>query len=458
MPLPDPRKILSAGLFACAALWAGPGAAQDGLSVSVSNARLALMQLVTATGESGAARMMQDDGGAARDAIYLQSGEASLSELAATLAETHPDALTLDDGTATARLPIVVLQGAELTVGAGETLALDPEAGAFVLSLGRVVVDGAAILGAAGGADGFRPFLAGVGQDSLSLSDSSFTGLGFGDGAYSAGVSLTGRGLLGNGASAPISGNTFRDLRGVTVSGIDAPEIIDNDFEASRGTALRIDGGSGGRVAENLFAATGGAHALKISGTDHIAVARNRFEDGAGKAVRIDNEVNGVRFAENFVTGFAGTAITLAEGAGCVQLSYNVIAGNGGAGVKAERMGTLVFDGNVLSGNRGPGIALAEQRPGARSLLIRNTLADNRSGIRATGIEMLRLAQNDLDAQRPRLLSGDLDQITPAFLRAERGPGSADIAVRGVAAEAAPPLRHNAADRAIDACSEGGAA
>ena len=458
--MPDLIRLLRFWLLALVLAAPGAAMAQEAVSVSISNARLALIQFAIATGDSTATALMGASGDSPLNAIYLQAGIATLSQVAAELAGTEtPDALTTQGKTTTAHLPIVVLPGAKLTIGEFETLVLDRAAGAFVLSLGQVSVTGATVESAGSSnsvIERFRPFLAGIGQQSLILNDSVFEGLGFGEGVYNAGISLSGRGLLSGGEAAPIVGNLFRDIRGVALSGLDKPWIENNTFTDSRGIPLALSGGEGGHVSRNLFRGTGGAYALHVSDTSGLKISDNTFDRG-GKAVRIDDFARGILFAQNFATGFGGTAVTVAEDAGCVRLSHNVIADNDGGGVLAQDVGTLVLDGNVLADNRGVGISIAHQGVGASALLIGNTLQGNGTGIRGVALKELRLARNDLSDQMPRLLSGDLDQLTPVYLHESAGPDLPDIMVRGVSARPVQALRRDAAETAFEACKQEGA-
>ncbi|WP_306132369.1 right-handed parallel beta-helix repeat-containing protein [Roseivivax marinus] len=458
--------ILAASALTLHLVAAGPAVAQEEApSVSISNVRLALMQLVTATGDRAGPSLSPGTGAGSERAIYLQAGSTTLRALAAEVAGTDtPGALVRDGDTVTATLPIVVLQGAELTVGEGTRLVLDRAAGTFLLSFGRTSISGAEIVSGPqtdeanqDDATPVRPFLAGVGQGSLSVQDSTLSGLGYGEETYSAGVSLSGRGLFRGGDAAPMTGNTFRDLRGVVFSGVDAPVVENNTFESTRGTALRLSDGAGGAVRDNTFAGTAGDHALQVSNVAGLEIARNTFRNGAGKAVRVDDASRDVTLTENFATGFGGTAFTVAEGARCTRLSYNVVTGNDGGGIRADTAGALILDGNVIADNAGPGISIAAQPSDASALVVHNTLQDNMSGIRGTGLAEVRLARNDLSAQLPRILSGDLDQLTPTYLRAARDAADAraDIEIKGVSASPARALRRDAAESAFDACSQG---
>jgi len=451
------RPLTTAALAAALAVSATCAPAQDGPSVTISDARLAVTQL--AVGAGAALGALSQDAG---EAIYLQSGATTLDGLARAVADTGtPEALTAEDGALVARLPLVVLQGAELALEPGESLKLDRQSGSYLLSLGRVTIDGADV--SATGAEhpdlpAFRPFIAGVGQASLSLSGSRFAGLGYGDAGATAGVFVSGRGLLSGGTSDPLRDNSFDGLYGVTLSGIDTAELTGNRFTGMRGSALSIAATGPVTLRNNRFEDTGGAQALHLSGGGGHLLSGNLLEGGRGKGLRIDDGARDVTLEDNRVTGFGGSGVTLAEGAGCLLLRGNKVADNDGAGIRLREAGAFVLAGNEITGNAGPGIEVARQRPDTAGTVIGNRLAGNRRGVRGVGLARLHLARNDMGGQMPRLLSGDLDQMTGAWLRDSRADGASNLVVEGVAARFPAALRRDAADRAFDTCSQGGGA
>lgn len=456
--MPEPRAtIITAALPAAAlAAFATCAAAQEEPAVTISDARLAVTQLAVGTGAQLGA-LASGTG----EAIYLQSGSTTLDGLAGAVAGTDsPDALTRRDGALVASLPIVVLQGAELSIGRGDSLELDRQAGSFLLSLGRVTIDGAEI--SATGDEhpeiaGFRPFVTGVGQASLSISGSRLSGLGFEATPATAGVFIAGRGLLAGGTAQPLRGNSFDDLYGVSLSGLESARLTDNDFRSMRGTALSIADTGTVTVRDNRFEGTGGAQALHLSGGSGHRVSGNRMAGGNGKGLRIDDGARDVTVEGNRVTGFGGSGVTLAEGTRCLLLRNNTIAVNDGAGIRLSDIGAFVISGNRIAGNDGPGIEIARQRPDTAGTVIGNRLAGNRRGVRGIGLSRLQLARNDMNGQMPRLLSGDLDQLTGDWLRDTRADGASNLVVRGVAARFPAALRRDAAARAFEACQSGGA-
>ncbi|MCE0506959.1 right-handed parallel beta-helix repeat-containing protein [Roseivivax sp. GX 12232] len=450
------RHILAC---ASAALLPAMAAGQEAAApqVSIANARLAVMQLATGIGADVSDLV---EAGPER-AIYLQSGAATLADLdRATEEAGAPEAVTTRGAGYRLSLPVVVVQGAELSISEGEELTLDRRAGAFLLSLGETRITGARIA-AQGGAhpkiDGFRPFIAGVGRQSLAVRDSEIAHLGYGDAPHAAGLHIGGRGMLGRGEAGALSGNRFLGLRGVTLSGVDGFKITENRFQASTGTALHVRTGAEGVIAGNEILGTHGAQALHLSDVSRSEVRDNTLRRGGGKGLRVDNGAHGVALSGNTLADFEGTAVTLAERADCLRLSDNRITRNDGAGLALRGGGTLIAEGNRILDNDGPGIALHRQAPGASALLIRNRVAGNRVGIRGSEMTHVRLAMNDLSDQLPRLLGGDLDQLTPTVLKAGAGPARADVIVEGLAAREALALRRDAADRAFEACRSGGA-
>lgn len=453
MPLPDrltraaARAVLCLAAAAPAAGWAGDGAATGGgPAVSVSSARLALMQL--AAGSPGQVTDNAVLDRADQRAVYLTAGRATLADLDAATDQTDPEAIAERGGAYVARLPIVVLQGARLELGPKTRLALAPES--FLVSLGRVALDHATVIGRPA-RDGRRAFLAGSGAESLQVSGSYLAGLGYGDSALTGGLHLGGRGLLGGGTPAAFSGNTLADLHAVTFRGLDGLAVRHNTLRGTGGIAFRDTDGL--RLEDNDITGATGAYALRLAGTGGAAIRGNTIVSGAHHGLRIDDGARALEISGNRIGRLGGTALSIGEGAGCILLRGNRIADNRGPGITATGTGTVIAAGNTIRGNAGPGIALSRQAPGAASLLLDNTLAGNRSGIRGTGLAGLRLAGNDMAGQRPRLLSGDLDQFTPQLLRAAQGGGSAGLVIDGVRLGTPAARRRDLVERAFQTCS-----
>ncbi|MAM62971.1 right-handed parallel beta-helix repeat-containing protein [Maritimibacter sp. UBA3975] len=459
MRLPEPKPIarLLGALAFLATLATAPLAAQEAkgdVVLSSSSLRLALMQLATSV-DANVSDLIEAGPG---EALYVQSGTATLAELAdAADSEGVERAVVRTDSGFRLTRPLVVLQGARLDITEGQELTLDRTQGAFILALGAVSVEGAT-LRAEGtpydGIPGFKPFLAGVGQRSLSITDSTLSDLGYGGSAFTGGVFVGAQGLLGNGSANPLTGNDFSNLRSVTLSQLDDAVIRDNRFAFFRGSTLRMVDGADATITDNLFSGTRGAHALHLSGLRSAQITSNTFDFGGGKALRIDDNATRVTLADNDIAGFEGTAVTVAEGAGCVRIRNNTVAENIGGGIALDMAGTVILDENTIAANRGAGLAINGQPADSTAFVFANRFDGNRMGVRGTGLATVRLARNDLSDQMPRLLAGDLDQVTPTYLDAARGGARPDIVVDKVSARVSDSLRKDAAARAFAACGD----
>ncbi|SEN43500.1 right-handed parallel beta-helix repeat-containing protein [Palleronia pelagia] len=447
-----PEWLTRFGLAAALALpLAAPAVAQDEVRASVSGVRLALTQLATGGGVEIDSDLLAEarDG----DAIYLSAGDVTLAELDDLLdAKGHPDVLTRDADGFSAELPIVLLQGASLRLEAGDRLELSRGAGSYVLAFGQLAVDGATV---AAGPDihpeieGFRPFIAALGPQSLSLKNATLTGLGYGDRPYSAGLFLGGRGLMSFGSPAAMTGNDFKDMRGVVLQGLDGVNLSENTIDGARGTGLMLRDVDGGTLAGLSVRDTGGPQALHLSGVTGMGLVDIDLDGGQGKGLRVDDTSRAMRLSDVAVNGFDGSGATLAQGATCVLMQNVEIAGNNGAGLAMRGAGTAIVSDSRLVDNDGPGLMIDRQRPETRVLVTSSTFAGNRMGLRGTGLAEIRLHANDFRDQRPRLLSGDLDQMTPAFLRADTD----ELSVDGVRSLDPTPLRRDAAQAAFETCS-----
>jgi hypothetical protein len=456
----SPKPLLRAALL----LLIGASAVtaqQDGLpdptvTVSAGDVRLGLLQAALHAGTTGhdAIIAAQTEGG---EAIFLRSGSAGLADLMAALEDgTQPGSLRRAGDTFTAARPIVVMQGASLAIAPGETLRLDARGGAFVLSLGRIAVEGARI--EAVGIDpadplGFRPFVASLGTGDLVVRDGAIAGLGFPGAAMTSGLAHAARGLLRGPEPLTLTDVILDDVQGVTVLGGQGLDVSGSTFRDMRGTALSVSGAPETRIEANRFERGRGLHTIHVSGPDgQVRIARNVLSGGRHAGIRVSDGTAKLDLHGNRVSGYAGTAIRLDDGPACARVSGNLLEGNGGDGLAVRGGGPLAVDGNVIAGNGGAGISISQPEPRADMLVVHNLLAGNRTGLRGVMLGALRLAGNDFSDQRPRILSGDLAQTVPALLRASR-EGPVDLIVTHVVARPAPEaLPADAADRAFARC------
>ncbi|ROU03620.1 right-handed parallel beta-helix repeat-containing protein [Histidinibacterium lentulum] len=411
--------------------------------VEAGDIRLALAQIGIGAGSDGRTAIAAAQPVFGPGAVYLRQGRTDLDGLVDAAAAAGLDGVLFrEDGAVVARAPVVVLEGAALALGRGDRLTLAGEAGAFLLAFGALSIEGARV--AATGStedDAFRPFVASLGTGTMRVSRSSFEGLGFGAAPLTAGVAHVAEGLFRPPEPPWIGGSRFADVHGVAAVGANGLTVTGNSFVKPRGSALRIAESSDVRVLRNLVTDAQGTHALRLSGPGAgVEVRDNVLVGGHHAALRIDDGLSDVVLGGNVVADFAGPGAILAEGTGCVAVDRNLFRGNGGDGLSAMATGSLLVEGNAILGNGGNGVVLTAPEEHGATVLAANRVSGNRAGLRATSLGRLRLAGNDLTGQLPRLMTGDLAQLVPFYLREGRD-GAADIVVERVSARAAktPP-------------------
>jgi poly(beta-D-mannuronate) C5 epimerase len=427
------------------------------LQVVGSDVRLALTQMAMVVGSAGRTRIEVAQTPGDVGAIYVRSGSGTLAELyEATRGGPLEGALRREGRAYVAVRPIVVVQGAALTLGSGEVLELEGQSGAFLLSFGELAITGATVRAKAPdpeAEDPFRPFVASLGTGRIEVTDSLFQGLGSDIAPAASGLALASGSLFAPVGASSVRDSRFEDVQGLSVLGGVGVAVEGNRFERPRGVAIWTDGADDVEVRGNLVVGAEGPFALRLDGpaTD-LRVAGNVLVGGRHAGVRIADGAEGADLTGNVVTGFAGRAVVAEEGARCLRLSGNLIRDNGGDGVSTRDAGDVIVAGNVLTGNGGAGVSLVRPQTGAALLVADNLISDNRSGVRASGVEALRLSGNDLAGQMPRHLAGDLAQHTPLLLRESRGGGRASLLFQQVRAETMAPLVPEAADDAFSSC------
>ncbi|TFL16185.1 right-handed parallel beta-helix repeat-containing protein [Jannaschia formosa] len=433
-------------------------------TVSVGDLRLGLLQAALHVGPEGHDAIMAAQPDEAASAIFLRSGVATLAGLHAAVQDTELAAglrRTGEDGVFVATRPIVILQGASLKLVPGEELQLDAREGALLLSFGDLGIEGARVvaIGTDDEAPGaFRPFIASLGPATLTLTEAELSGLGFEGGPMTSGLAHVVRGLIQSREPLRLHDARLLDIHGATIIGGEGLEVLRAAFLGARGTALSVKSVASVRVEDSRFENGSGPYAIRIAEAgDAVALRRNSLLDGRHGGIRIEEGTFGARLSDNTILGFSGTAIALAEGAGCLRLDANLVRDNGGDGISARHTGSLVIDGNIVTGNGGAAISLSTPAPRAELLVSGNRIAGNRTGLRGVMLGALRLAGNDLSGQSPRILSGDLSQVVPALLRASRDE-PADLQIRHVRAWPAETKLPEAAESLAHArCGEAGA-
>lgn len=420
-----------------------------------SDLRLALTQVALASGSVGQARIAEAQSKDAPGAIFLRAGEASLAKLYELTRGTDLESVLRREGDAVvASRPIVVVQGASLWLGPGDVLEL--EDGAFLVSFGHLSMSGATIRADApplGQEDAFRPFVASLATGTLDVSWSVFVGLGSNVAPVASGLALSSGSLFAGDGTSVIRDNRFIDVHGLSVLDGDGAAVLDNRFDRPRGVAIWADGSDGVEIRGNLVVEAEGFFAARIDGpATGVTFADNVLVGGQHAGLRVASGAAAVDLRGNVLEGFAGRGLVAEGGASCLRIGGNLIRGNGGDGVSAQAIGDAIVTGNAVLGNGGAGVSLEHPLPEAELVVAGNQVADNRSGVRASAVGSLLLAENDLSNQLPRHLAGDLSQHTPLFLRESRGGVRPSLAFHAVQAEPAAPFTPEDAQAAFDAC------
>jgi hypothetical protein len=96
----------------------------------------------------------------------------------------------------------------------------------------------------------------------------------------------------------------------------------------------------------------------------------------------------------------------------CGLVENNILLDNLQKGVEVRKSDGLVARANLIAGNGNAGIWVSAQAPEAQTELRENVLVANGSGISAaTGAEIF-LARNNFARQLPKLLEGDIAQLS----------------------------------------------
>ncbi|MBU2981406.1 right-handed parallel beta-helix repeat-containing protein [Lentibacter algarum] len=400
-----------------------PNTPQD---VGTTNFRLMLTPLVqTYTGENAQA-VINAQGPRGPIAVSVRAGSVSLADVQAYSAALGMPPLL--DGTLTA--PVVVWPGATLRLNPGERMALSTGGGAFLLSMGRLEINGATIeaVGAKNThTPSFTPFVTVAGGGALQMQNATLRNLGFGDTAKFSGLSVAANLLTQSESKVSIKDSLFHGLKTVSIAGVSGVEISGNTFVNARNNTLNLLNAPATRISGNLF--TGGSHtnAIRIEkGSSRTVVADNIMLLGQRVAVLVDGASDNVALRDNIIWKRQGAGIKFLR-THCGAASGNIILDNRQKGIEVRKSDGTVLQGNLIAGNSSSGIWVSAQQPGARTALKNNLLVGNGSGLSAaTGAEIL-LSGNDFSGQLPRLLDGDIARLTHNIVKDLRGAKALDF-------------------------------
>lgn len=372
--------------------------------------RLVLTMIAQSYGSEDTYGVMAAQGGAEKKALVLQSGRATLADIARLLAEAGLQQAAVGAGLRL-DVPLIIWSGATLEMGPGDTLTLNRETGAFVANFGHLNMDGAEIAGTGGPnpvSASYQPFVITADGGTVRVHGSRIANMGFGPTLTFAGFSVM-RGVLHSAdRQNVISGTRIENLVSLTTNGAADIVIEGNRFRDMRGASLIVHRTLAATVRGNIFTGKMPTNAIRlIEGSAGGVVQGNVILGGKHAGILVGNGSTGARIANNIIWKRDGTGISMLR-TDCSTVSGNYVVDNRQKGIEVRvSLDTKVQRNTVLS-NHNAGIWVAGQPSGAQTWLDSNVLAANDAGIAGAIGESIHLAGNDFSNQFPQFLSGDL--------------------------------------------------
>jgi poly(beta-D-mannuronate) C5 epimerase len=380
---------------------------------------LVLSQVSLQTGSNHHIELKQAQADTARNVLLLRSGEWTLQSLARQLAqEDRPDVLVAGANGYMARLPLVVWQGAGLSLAAGEVLHLDAGTGSFILNSGTLRLEGATISGGGGAnaVEEFRPFVLTALGGRTVIENSRLTDLGFGERPFMRGVSFVSSPFFPRRTQFSIRNSRFDRVSSIEFSAVDGGLFDANLVTNAGSSGLRIDASRNTVVTDNVIAGSADHGIALAAGAGKIRIGGNLLAANQKSGLVASGGVVTSDISDNLIVGNAKSGVFL-NSVGCIDLSRNLLLRNGVWGIAAKRSFRVAFEDNVLISNRGPGLSIESSVfPDDTSRISGNRFIANISGVSADGFARLRFARNDFSTQRPILFSGALRAVTANYL------------------------------------------
>ncbi|WGW04288.1 NosD domain-containing protein [Tropicibacter oceani] len=353
------------------------------------------------------------------DALTFRSGVVTLDHIRQSLRDTGLQA-DMAPGHDTLRVPVILWEDTLLQLGPHDRLGLSRADGVFVISFGRVELDGARVFSVGGESPtskDFVPFVTIAGGGSLNARGASFDGLGFGNTPKFSGVSIVSHPLMPSTGNTRIADSHFENLVTVAMTGGEAAVITGNRFYNMRNNALMLANAVGAQVHGNLFFGDGPTNAVRVlAGSDDAVVRGNVLLEGDRSGILVQGQSTRVEVSGNVIWRRSGGAIKL-SGTRCGVVRGNVILNSRQKGIDIRSSDATQVHANTISGSGSAGIWVSAQPRQAVTYLSQNTLRGNGAGLStATGARLF-LAGNDFSNQFPRLIDGDLTLQNHAIVR-----------------------------------------
>ncbi len=397
---------------------------QPGAVVEMVDIRLLLTQIAIQAGARDHSAIVRAQEREDQDVILLRGGHVTLTDLL-SLSRGSPahDFVTRTPRGIVLTRPLAIWSDAGLGLEDDDRLILDRPSGSFLVNLGWLDVSGGAIVGglATNTAEpAFRPFVLTAGQGGITARAATFEALGFGGAAVFGGVAVVNNGLAAPRLASVIADSTLNDVTTLSLMGTKGAVLSANRVSASTGTAILVSHARDSVLAGNHLAELAGPQAIRVTaGASDVRISGNLLSGAARMGILIDGGSNDVAIENNLLVGSMTTGIAV-EAATCITIVDNLVAANGGAGIRLADTDDAFAVNNAILFNHGSGVLLRDQAAAARVRVGGNVLVGNRDGLRGATPGNPALEGNDLDGQMPRIFAGDLASRTVDWLRNRR--------------------------------------
>ena len=409
-------SIVRSGDFSTAAQDVRP-ATTRAVEMTRFNMRLALTPLSQAFGADDNSVVIAAQTTPDGTALVIKAGDAGFADLRAATGATEAGALTLTQ-------PLIIMDGASLTLNATEVVNLSRPDGAFIVNFGHLEMRGGTIAGT-GDANPlsrvFNPFVTTAGAGTLNIQSGHFSGLGFGDSLKFSGFSVMRSVLQIPARPSQIENAEFTGIVSVSISGDTDIMLRGNRFHDMDGPSLILSRTKDARILANLFFGGMPTNAIRLeNGSAQGLIAGNVLLGGdrAGIVVRFDSP--GATVSHNIIWNRDGGGIVLIT-ANCARVYENLIIGNQQKGIEVRNSLATILRQNTIFSNESAGIWVSDQPDGAQVEIIDNTVSFNGAGLAGANTALLLMDGNDFSKQYQQFLSGDLALLTPDVARDMRG-------------------------------------
>lgn len=411
LPAPTPAEPLGAG------------------RLQLIDMRIALVQLAVHESANDQLSLIQAQPSDAPQVIAVQAGAVSLAEIHAWLAE-QPDTARFIAGD-TLRAPLIVLQGAALTLQPGDTLLLSRSDGAFLANFGELLVDEAKIAGTAepnAAVPTYAPFVTTVGTGRVTVTESVFADLGFGETALFSGFTVSNGGLYPPIGPSTLQDSMFINVGEVTLMGTKMATLRNNVFSSTTEGGLALRGAQHTQVRGNLFLQAG----LRLTDQSYDNdVSDNILMGSTGAGISVARASANNVVSENFIWDSAKTGISVTD-SDCILLTRNISIRNQQKGMvlRASRQNQVLE--NEFLGNQSTGLFISNQVDGTDTTVSGNVFAGNRTGLGSSAANRLLLSGNDFREQFPRFVDGDITTLAHQIIADLEGTQDIEISAGGV--------------------------